>query len=131
VQETLDHIRRSAAGAETISYIYVVDEQGRLIDDIHLSRLVMADPQARLKDLVEENVVVLHALEDREEAVATFKKYDRIALAGRRPVRGAARDRDGRRRVRRRGRRGDRGHAAVRRARRAWRTATWRRRSSC
>jgi magnesium transporter len=80
VQETLDHIRRSAAGAETISYIYVVDEQGRLIDDIHLSRLVMADPQARLKDLVEENVVVLHALEDREEAVATFKKYDRIAL---------------------------------------------------
>jgi magnesium transporter len=80
VQETLDRIRRTGAEAETITYIYVVDERGRLIDDLHLSKLVMADQQARLKDLVEENVIVLHALDDREEAVATFKKYDRIAL---------------------------------------------------
>lgn len=80
VQETLDHLRRTGAEAETISYIYIIDERGRLIDDLHLSKLVMADPTAKLKDLVEENVTVLHALDDREEAVVTFKKYDRIAL---------------------------------------------------
>lgn len=80
VQQTLDHLRRTGAEAETISYIYVIDERGRLIDDLHLSKLVMADPQSKLRDLVEENVTVLHALDDREEAVVTFKKYDRIAL---------------------------------------------------
>src|SRR5690606_1267687 len=78
VQETLNFIRQTGAEAETITYIYIVDERGHLIDDIHLSRLVMADPGTRLKDLVEENVTVLQALDDREEAVATFKKYDRI-----------------------------------------------------
>lgn len=80
VQHTLEHIRKSGSEAETISYIYITDEKGHLIDDLHLAKLVLADPETKLRDLIEENFVALSALDDREQAVIAFKKYDRIAL---------------------------------------------------
>lgn len=80
VQETLDFVRKTGAEAETLSFVYIVDDRGRLIDDLYLGRLVMADPATKLRDMVRENVVVLSADQDQEEAVVQFKKYDRVAL---------------------------------------------------
>lgn len=80
VAETFQVIREESAEAEIITYIYVVEENGRLADDLHLGVLVRADPSAKLSDLVEENFVALSPYDDWEEAVAAFRKYDRIAL---------------------------------------------------
>lgn len=80
VAETLDFVRETGAEAETLNFIYVVDESGRLIDDIYLGRLIMAELDTKLSDLTEESVVVLSAYEDREQAVIEFRKYDRFVL---------------------------------------------------
>ncbi len=80
VEQTMAHIREVGGEAEIITYIYVVDERGRLLDDVHIARLVMAKANATLSELADETFVSLSAMEDREEAVVAFKKYDRVAL---------------------------------------------------
>ena len=60
--------------------IYVVDARGRLLDDIELSTLVLADPGALIQDLDDGQLVKLEATATREEVVSLFKKYDRLAL---------------------------------------------------
>ncbi|MCH8332346.1 magnesium transporter [Candidatus Sumerlaeota bacterium] len=80
VQETIEKLRQTGAEAETISYIYIVDDQGLLIDDLPLGRLVMAEPETLLADLADRNFVALSAMDDREQTVPTFQKYDRTAL---------------------------------------------------
>lgn len=80
VGQTLDHIRRVGRDKETLNVIYVVDERGRLIDDIRLRELILADPSASLADIIDRKVSVLRADQDQEEAVREFQRLDRVAL---------------------------------------------------
>jgi magnesium transporter len=78
--EALDYVRKHGKHRETLSIIYVTDQKGKLLDDIKLSTLVMSDPEAKVKDLNDGNVRSIPATADREEVVAAFEKYDRVAL---------------------------------------------------
>jgi magnesium transporter len=77
--EALDEVRRHGRGKETVNVLYVLDERGKLLQDIRLGALVMANPLARVRDIAGSNVSI-EATADREEAQRTFEKYDRIAL---------------------------------------------------
>jgi len=80
VRQTLDHIRRHGEDSETINVISVVDDQGQLIDDLRIRRLLLADPEARISDLADGQFVALKATDDQEEAVRVFTEYDRVAF---------------------------------------------------
>lgn len=80
VAHALDHIRRYGHDAETIHWIYVVDRAGELLDDIHIRKLLLSDPQTPITDLMDNEFVSLRADEDREEAVRKMSRYDRTAL---------------------------------------------------
>lgn len=80
VREVLDHIRQVAPKRETLNVLYAVDEAGKLIDDIRLEELVLADPGETVAAIIDRQPVYLSALADREEAVDVFKKYDVVAL---------------------------------------------------
>ncbi|MCA9300630.1 MAG: magnesium transporter [Phycisphaerales bacterium] len=80
VSQALDHIRLHGRDAETVHWIYVVDQQGRLIDDIHIRRILLAHPEARIQSLMDDQYIALRARDDREEAVALMNRYDRTAL---------------------------------------------------
>jgi magnesium transporter len=80
VEESLEHIRRRATNAETIQVIYVVDDEGRLIDELQITQLILALPSQTIDTLMDENFVALNALDDQEEAVRSLSKYDRVAL---------------------------------------------------
>jgi len=80
VQQTLDHIRRHGEDSETINVISVVDDQGQLIDDLRIRRLLLADPEARISELADGHFVALKATDDQEEAVRVFSEYDRVAF---------------------------------------------------
>lgn len=80
VAQSLDHIRRYGRDAETINVVYVVDESGRLIDDLRLRAVFLADPAAKIEDLMNRNFVALKADMPQEEAVQMMARYDRIAL---------------------------------------------------
>jgi magnesium transporter len=80
VAQSLDHIRRYGRDAETINVVYVVDESGKLIDDLRLRAVFLADPSATIEDLMNRNFVALKADMPQEEAVQMMARYDRIAL---------------------------------------------------
>ncbi|MBS0190041.1 MAG: magnesium transporter [Planctomycetes bacterium] len=80
VAQALDHIRRHGRDAETINVVYVVDESGKLIDDLRLRQVFLADPAAKIEDLMNRNFVALKADMPQEEAVQLMARYDRTAL---------------------------------------------------
>ncbi|HQI40011.1 MAG: magnesium transporter [Ignavibacteriales bacterium UTCHB2] len=80
IQETLDHIREHGQNKETLNIIYVVDDKGKLIDDIKIKDFLLAPLDQTVSDLMTENFVALHVFDDQETAVEAFKKYDRVAL---------------------------------------------------
>jgi magnesium transporter len=80
ISEALDHIRTSGKDSETLNVVYVVDEKGKLIDDIRIREVLLSPPDRRVSDLMNENFVALDVREDEESAVKTFTKYNRVAL---------------------------------------------------
>jgi magnesium transporter len=80
IREVLDHIRTHGQDSETLSMIYVVDDQNLLIDDIRIGKLLLASPDSRVADLMDRRFVALKATHDQATAVAEFRKHDRSAL---------------------------------------------------
>lgn len=80
VARTLEHIREHGHDRETLNVVYVVDEEGRLVDDVRVRRFLLARPDARVRDLMDGNVPYLSATDDRAHALDLFRKYDRVAL---------------------------------------------------
>jgi magnesium transporter len=80
IQQALDHIRKHGNDRETFNVIYVVDDEGKLLDDVRLRKIIMASPTSLVKDILEYNPVSLSAFDDQEEAVRMIKKYDTYAL---------------------------------------------------
>lgn len=80
VARALDHIRRYGHDAETIHWVYVVDQEGELLDDLHIRKLLLAEPESSIAQLMDNEFLSLRADEDREEAVRMMSRYDRTAL---------------------------------------------------
>ncbi len=80
VQRVLDHIRAHGRDSETLNVIYVVDERGRLVDDLRIRQLLLAPPEARIAHISDGKFASLRASDDQESAIAVFRAYDRVAL---------------------------------------------------
>ena len=80
VGETLDYIRKNGEDKETLNVIYVVDDKGKLIDDIRIREVILSPLERNITDLMDENFTALNVHDDQEAAVELFKKYDRVAL---------------------------------------------------
>ena len=80
VQQAMEHIRRHGKDSETLNVIYVVDKDWRLVDDLRIRELLLADPGNVITDLMDEKFISLKAYDDQEKAVQMFRDYDRVAL---------------------------------------------------
>jgi len=80
IQRSMAHIRKYGQRAETLNVIYVVDENEKLIDDLKLTELILADLDQTISSLMDNSFVALSAFEDQEEAYKALSKYDRVAL---------------------------------------------------
>ncbi len=80
VKEVLDYIREHGQDSETLNVIYVVDDRGKLIDDIRIREFLLKPLEMKVSDLMDENFIALNVTDSQEEAVNVFRKYDRVAL---------------------------------------------------
>jgi magnesium transporter len=80
VQEVLDTIRRWGSNSETIDVIYVIDGRGELIDDIRIRDFLIASPDTKVSDLMDERFISLKVNDDQEVASEVFKMNNRVAL---------------------------------------------------
>jgi len=80
VAQTLDHIRKFGRNSETLNVIYIVDDNWKLIDDIKIREIILADPDQPLSEMLDQRFVSLNAYDDQETAIRVFKDHDRVAL---------------------------------------------------
>lgn len=80
VSYALDHIRRYGTDSETMSVLYVIDQSGKLIDELHIRQILLAKPKTRISELMDSRFISLKATDDREVAVEKFKDADLNAL---------------------------------------------------
>ncbi|HEU5078703.1 MAG TPA: magnesium transporter [Opitutaceae bacterium] len=80
VGEALNYIRTHGYDRETLNVIYVVDDNGRLIDDVRVRRLLLSPLETPLRSLMDGNFTWLTATDPQEKALDIFRKFDRVAL---------------------------------------------------
>ena len=80
VQQVLDYVREHGQDSETLNVIYVVDDQGLLIDDIRIREFLLTSPASRVSELMDRRYVALKATDEQDVAVSVFRREDRSAL---------------------------------------------------
>jgi magnesium transporter len=80
IEEAMTHLRKYHQDSETANVVYVVDSEGKLIDDVPIRRLVLNEPGKRIEDIMDGFYVKLNIEDSKETAVDIFKQYDRAAL---------------------------------------------------
>ncbi|NRA58552.1 MAG: magnesium transporter [Phycisphaerales bacterium] len=80
IQQSLEHIRRFGHDAETVHWVYVIDASGRLIDDLHIRSILLADPNDTVREIMDDAYQALSAFDDQEQAARAMLDYDRTVL---------------------------------------------------
>ena len=80
VREVIEHIREVGKDSETIDVIYVVDDKGIFIDDIRIREIILANPDKRIEDVIDNRYIALNVHDDQETASEAFKMNNRVAL---------------------------------------------------
>ncbi len=73
-------LQRVSEEAETMYYVYVVDDEEHLLGVLSLYRLVLTSPDTPVRDLMTANPVRVLANEDREVAARLLVERDFLAL---------------------------------------------------
>src|SRR5881394_1537253 len=80
VQQVLDYIREHGQDSETLNVIYVVDDRGKLIDDIRMREFLLKPLTSPVRDLMQKTFIALNVTDSQQDALNTFRKYDRTVL---------------------------------------------------
>ena len=73
-------IRAKAIEKETIYTCYVIEPNRRLIGTVSVLTLLMADPDQRIGDIMDTNIISAQTTEHKEDLVSDFGKYDLLAM---------------------------------------------------
>jgi magnesium transporter len=80
VKEVIETIRRFGSNSETVDVIYVINYKGELLDDIRIRDIILAQPEVKVSELMDERFISLNATDDQELANEAFKMNNRVAL---------------------------------------------------
>ena len=80
VDEAFDSIRNNAVDTESIYTCYVTDRSRKLLGVITIKDLLLANKNAVIEEIMDENIIFANTLTDREEVVSLFDKYDLYVL---------------------------------------------------
>lgn len=80
VKRCLQQIKKVGKKVETMNHLYVVDERNKLIDDIALGSLLLAEEDTLISDITDNHYVSITTTTTKQDAVMYFEKYDRTAL---------------------------------------------------
>ncbi len=80
VAEAIDLIRRKGEEAETVYYLFVVNESNRLEGVASLRDLLLADPKERIAEVMASRVVSVQPNTDQEEVARQMSKYDLLTV---------------------------------------------------
>jgi magnesium transporter len=73
-------VLRERVDAESIFYVYVVDEQGVLKGVLNLRKLLTSPPDTLVRDIMTHGVIFVFPEQDQEEVAHLFARYDLLAV---------------------------------------------------
>ena len=80
VEFSLKYIRENGSNSETLNVIYVIDDAGKLIDDLKVRQLLLAEFSEHIEEIIDRQFIALNAFDDQEIAVNVFRSHNRVAL---------------------------------------------------
>ncbi len=80
VADAFTRIRRTGVDKETIYTCYVTDSKRKLKGVVTAKELLLADENAEIREIMEDNVISVTTHEDKEIVADLFQKYDLLAL---------------------------------------------------
>ncbi|WP_086349148.1 magnesium transporter [Candidatus Enterococcus clewellii] len=80
VRSAMYVLKNQADVAETIYYVYVVDQDNRLVGVISLRDLIINDDDTMISEILSERVISVHVGDDQEDVAQTIRDYDFLAL---------------------------------------------------
>ncbi len=80
VHSAMQILKQEAPNAETIYYVFVIDEDEKLAGVISLRDLIISEPDTMISDIMNERVYSVSVAEDQEEVARRMKDYNFLAL---------------------------------------------------
>lgn len=80
VQEAMNILKEIAPNAETIYYLYVLDEHNQLTGVLSLRDLIIADGPTLIEEVMDEQVVSVSVGKDQEEVARMIRDYNFLAV---------------------------------------------------
>ncbi len=80
VEGAIAYLRAVAPESEDVYYLFVVDEEVRLVGVVSLRQMVVVPPWTRVGEIMDPDVIHVRADADQEEATRLMARYDLLAL---------------------------------------------------
>src|SRR4029453_7136459 len=80
VQQVLDHVREHGRDSETLNFVYVVDDRGKLIDDVRMREFLLRPLTTKVSEIRDASFAALNVTDSQQDALNVFRRYDRAAM---------------------------------------------------
>lgn len=80
VSDAFAKIRKTAIDKETIYTCYVTDDERKLLGLVTAKTLLLADPDAKIGDIMEDNVIFSYTTDDKEDVANKISDYGFLAI---------------------------------------------------
>ncbi len=80
VEDAMAYLRENAPSAETVYYVYVTDEEEKLVGTVSLREVIVSTPKEKISEIMNDNVIYTRVGTDQEEVARIVSKYDFLVL---------------------------------------------------
>ncbi|MBD8069236.1 magnesium transporter [Bacillus sp. PS06] len=80
VRETVNKLKVFAEFSETINYLYVIDDEKKLVGVVSYREIILAEESEKIQDIMYNRVVSVTADTDQEEVARFIERYDFLAI---------------------------------------------------
>ncbi|KAB2330588.1 magnesium transporter [Bacillus mesophilum] len=80
VKAAVEKLKIFAEYAETINYLYVIDQHRKLVGVVSYRDLLIAEPHEKISDVMYERVIAATVTTDQEEVARMVERYDFLAI---------------------------------------------------
>ncbi|MEX6700671.1 magnesium transporter [Peribacillus frigoritolerans] len=80
VREAVEKLKIFAEFSETINYLYVIDNDKKLVGVVSYRDLIINDESEKIQDIMYSRVISVSADEDQEEVARVIERYDFLAI---------------------------------------------------
>jgi CBS domain-containing protein len=78
--QAIDKLRELEPDAETIYYVYVIDDEEKLVGVLSLRDLIVAKPETRIHDVMIKEPITVKVLDDQDHVAGVIARYNLLAV---------------------------------------------------